>query len=79
MYAISYRRARRIMASLGIRSKLARHFDKMDKLLAKKAAAKMAERDVCMCGGSVDDHNIGSGHSPVEMEAYQRDQNQPEA
>ena len=41
MYAISYRRARRIVASLGVRSRLSHHFDRMDRVLAKKAATKM--------------------------------------
>ena len=36
MYAISYKRARRIVASLGVRSKLARHFEQMDRVLARR-------------------------------------------
>lgn len=28
------------------------------------------DHDTCMCGSSIDSHNIGSGHSPVSMADY---------
>ncbi len=57
MYALSYRRARRIMASLGIRTRLARHFEQMDRLLARrreKAARRAADALVL---GPLDDQD----------------------
>lgn len=41
---------------------------------AEAAEAKLAEHDCCMCGSRMEDHDIGSGHSPVSMYDYHQDQ-----
>lgn len=32
-----------------------------------------SDEDTCMCGDPMDAHNIGSGHTPVSMADYYRD------
>ncbi len=39
-----------------------------------EALERLNELDHCMCGGRMDGHDIGSGHSPVSMYEYHQDQ-----
>lgn len=44
----------------------------------KAELERLHELDTCMCGSRMDDHDIGSGHSPVSMYDYYRSQDEAE-
>ena len=72
-YYLSHEQAR---VGWNTRTQAAADRETIERLTAERdeALAKWRETDTCMCGARMDDHDIGSGHTPVSMYDYEFDQ-----